>query len=204
MFTGIVEHQGSISEVQHTRAGGAIVRVDAGNLARKLRKGDSIAVDGVCLTVRSRRASRIEMDLARETVDRTNWKHRKKGDRVNLELPITAHTLMSGHFVQGHVEDIAEVERLVRKGREDVRLRLILPVNLLPYCAPKGSIALNGVSLTIASLKAKTLEVALIPVTLQKTNLGDLKPGDKVNVETDILGRYIVRALKKDYSGSLN
>lgn len=199
MFNGIIEEMGVIDAVAPSAGGGARLSVET-IYAGKLHKGASLAVDGVCLTVTARSGRKLRFDLAKETLDRTNLKHRRKGDHVNLELPITATTMMSGHFVQGHIEGVARVKGWKKTGREDVRLALELPSVVLDYCVPKGSVALNGVSLTVASLKGRILEVALIPYTLQKTNLGDLKPGDGVNVETDVIGRYVVTALKKDYA----
>jgi riboflavin synthase alpha subunit len=199
MFNGIIEEMGVIGAVAPSAGGGARLSVET-IYAGKLHKGASLAVDGVCLTVTARSGKSLRFDLAKETLDRTNLQHRKNGDHVNLELPITASTMISGHFVQGHIEGVARVKGWKKKGREDVRLALELPAAVLDYCVPKGSIALNGVSLTVASLRGRILEVALIPYTLQKTNLGDLKPGDAVNVETDVIGRYVVTALKKDYA----
>jgi len=118
--------------------------------------------------------------------------------RVNLELPITAQTLISGHYVQGHVEGLARATQWKCQGK-DVRLCLELPADLAQYCVPKGSIALNGVSLTIASMHKKRVEIALIPYTLEHTNLSDLQKGDPVNVETDMIGRYVVSVVKNTY-----
>lgn len=199
MFNGIIEEMGVIDSVTSSAGGGARLSVKTA-YANRLRKGDSLAVDGVCLTVTARAGSSLKFDLARETLDRTNLKNHLKGDRVNLEVPITADTMISGHFVQGHIEGVARVKAWKKKGREDVRLALELPADVVDFCVSKGSIALNGVSLTVASLRNRTMEVALIPYTLKKTNLGDLKPGDPVNVETDVIGRYVVSALKKDYA----
>lgn len=199
MFNGIIEEMGVIDSVAPSAGGGARLSVET-IYAGKLQKGASLAVDGVCLTVTARAGKTLRFDLAKETLDRTNLQHRVKGDPVNLELPITAATMISGHFVQGHIEGLAVVKGWKNKGREDVRLALQLPAVVLDFCVPKGSIALNGVSLTVASLRGRILEVALIPYTLQKTNLGGLKPGDSVNVETDVIGRYVVSALKKDYA----
>jgi riboflavin synthase len=170
----------------------------AGPYAAKLKNGDSLAVDGICLTIVARHGGLVGIDVSAETWRLTNLCERKAGDRVNLELPLTAATLVSGHFVQGHVEGVARVLPWKIKG-DDVRLCVRLPKRLLEACVTKGSIAINGVSLTIATLKGSVVNVALIPYTLSHTNLGDLKPGQGVNVETDMIGRYVVSLVKKTY-----
>lgn len=197
MFNGIIKETGIVLEWKRSK-GGAAFCIDAGKFAPRLRSGDSIAVDGICLTVVRKRAKRIWIDVSAETLRRTNLSWKKQGDRMNLEPPITANTMISGHFVQGHVEGTGKVLPWIRKGM-DVRLVLQLPMRLVDYCIPKGSIAVNGVSLTIASLQSKIIEIALIPYTLDHTNLGDLKAGQRVNIETDMIGRYVVTNLKKIY-----
>ena len=197
MFTGIVESIGRILSIRETK-NGAIVLIEARKLASRCKKGDSVSIDGVCLTVVAKKTANLSFDISAETRNRTNLSKRSKGDLVNLELPMTANSMISGHFVQGHVEGLARVRKWKRDD-EDVRLFVDIPPELLPYCVTKGSIALNGVSLTIASLEGSVLSVALIPYTLAHTNLDDLMPGDLVNVETDIIGRYVVSALKRTY-----
>lgn len=197
MFNGIIETTGKIVSLV-PQNGGARVVMDAGKLAGRLKAGDSIAVDGVCLTVVRKARSKLSIDVSAETWMRTNFAERAPGDVLNLELPLTATSFLSGHFVQGHVEGIGEVKKWIRNG-EDVRLFIDIPRDLLPYCVPKGSIALNGVSLTIASFKGKTIGIALIPYTLSHTNLGGLQVGEKVNIETDIIGRYVVSAIKREH-----
>src|SRR5262245_60382466 len=198
MFNGIIEEVGVLRSLEATGKGGMSLWFDARSYASKLKAGDSIAVDGICLTVVTKKRKDIRIDVSPETWDRTNLKQRKAGDRLNLELPMTGATMISGHFVQGHVEGPAEVLPWKRKG-EDVRLRIRLPRSLVEYCVPKGSIALNGVSLTVALLRDRLVEVALIPYTLEHTNLGDLQPGQLINVETDMIGRYVVSLVKKSY-----
>ena len=198
MFNGIIEEVGILRKLEPTGKGGASLWMKAPRYAPRVKAGDSIAVNGICLTVVRKQGSEIRIDVTPETWDRTNLKDRRVGDRLNLELPITGATMISGHFVQGHVEGVAEVLPWKRNG-EDVRLCLRLPRALVEYCVPKGSIALNGVSLTIAMLRGSLVEVALIPYTLQHTNLGDLQPREHVNVETDMIGRYIVSLVKKSY-----
>jgi riboflavin synthase len=197
MFTGIIEATGKIIAL-NKNANGASLSLEAGTLSRKTKTGDSIAVNGVCLTVRKRAGGKFIFDISPETWSRSNISSLHAADKVNLELPVTAKTFLSGHLVQGHVDGIGTVKKWIRQG-EDIRLFVDLPPDLIPYCVPKGSIALNGVSLTIASQRNRTIGVALIPYTLEKTNLNSLKPGDPVNIETDIIGRYVVSAIKKAY-----
>ncbi len=200
MFSGMIESSGKILALDSTSQGGVRMRIIPGKLARRLRPADSIAVDGICLTVVRKSGNALWIDVSPETWRKTNLMHKKKGDFVNLELPTTASTMLSGHLVQGHVEGLARVEPWKRAG-DDVRLVLRLTPDLIENCVAKGSIAVNGVSLTIAGLKGRKIEIALIPYTLRKTNLERLKPGDYVNIETDIIGRYVVSTLKRQYDG---
>jgi len=200
MFTGIIEATGKILSFDRKRAS-AVLTIDSSKLSRRARKGDSIALDGVCLTVSRKSGKQMSFDVSDETIRRTNLSEKTNGAFVNLELPMTANTMLSGHFVQGHIEAVARVRRWHRKGN-DVLLFVDLPSELLTYCVPKGSIAINGVSLTIASMKGRTIGIALIPYTLSHTNLDALEPGDLVNIETDVIGRYVVSILKKTYDKS--
>lgn len=193
MFNGIIEVVGRIKSWNS----GKLV-LDIGKLAPQVKNGDSIAVDGICLTVVNKKGRDISLDVSAETRRRTNLDQRKAGDRVNLELPLRGDSFVSGHFLQGHVEGLAKVGKWHRL-KDDVLLRLELPRDLIRYCVPKGSIAVNGVSLTIASLHGKRIEIALIPYTLQHTNLDELQAGDVANIETDIIGRYVVSLVEKTY-----
>jgi riboflavin synthase len=193
MFNGIIETTGKIISINKTR-----LTLDVGPLAPKLKLGDSIAVDGICLTVAQHKDKNVSLDISPETWDRTNLKKRKSGMRVNLELPVTPQTFISGHYVQGHIEGVAVTIEL-KNHKKDARLSVKLPSDLTQYCVPKGSIALNGVSLTIAAMKKGQIEIALIPFTLEHTNLSDLQKGDLVNVETDMIGRYVVSVVKNTY-----
>jgi riboflavin synthase len=193
MFNGIIETTGKIISINKTR-----LTLDVGPLAPKLKLGDSIAVDGICLTVAQHKDKNVSLDISPETWDRTNLKKRKSGMRVNLELPVTPQTFISGHYVQGHIEGVAVTIEL-KNHKKDARLSVKLPSDLTQYCVPKGSIALNGVSLTIAAMKKGQIEIAVIPFTLEHTNLSDLQKGDLVNVETDMIGRYVVSVVKNTY-----
>jgi riboflavin synthase alpha subunit len=197
MFSGIIEGMGKIVSLMRTGSG-AVLDLETNALTKKVKPGDSVAVNGVCLTVTRKTGRRLQFDVSAETWKRTNLSSYTKDHHLNLELSVTPQSMLSGHFVQGHVEGLGRVKKWIRKG-EDVRLFVELPADLIPACVTKGSIALNGVSLTIASQKGRTISVALIPYTLSHTNLNELEPGDSVNVETDIIGRYVVSTLKKTY-----
>ena len=197
MFSGIIEATGKVVSLKRTGKGG-VLTLENSALAKKAKPGDSVAVNGVCLTVTGKTGRRLQFDISAETWECTNLSSYKKDDSVNLESSVTPQSMLSGHFVQGHVEGLGRVQKWIRNG-EDVRLFVELPADLMQYCVPKGSITLNGVSLTIASQKGRSICVALIPYTLSHTNLNDLKPGNPVNVETDIIGRYVVSTLKKTY-----
>ena len=197
MFTGIIEATGKIVRLKQNDRGATLL-LDAGVLAKRTKKGDSIAVNGVCLTVIKKTTGKLTFDISAETWQRSNFSACREKDQLNLELPVTAKTFLSGHLVQGHVDGVGHVRQWIREG-QDVRLWIDLPRDVMEYCVPKGSIAINGVSLTIASQTKHTIGVALIPYTLKNTNLNFLKKGDVVNIETDIIGRYVVSAVKKAY-----
>jgi riboflavin synthase len=187
MFTGIVT---SIGIFRGYRKGRSELLVEAPQEAPKLEPGASLAVDGVCLTVVRRDGSGLLFDLSKETLERTTLGGLRTGDRLNLERPLTPASLLSGHFVAGHVDGVAKVLRVVPR-RPGKRLTIGFPPELRRYIVPKGSVAANGVSLTVADLEKETFAVELIPATLEGTNLGRLRPGDRVNLECDMLGKYV-------------
>lgn len=196
MFTGLVQAVGTIAATSPTPAGVRLL-VDPGAWPHRPALGDSISVSGVCLTVAALEASgggRWAFDAIPETLAKTTLRRLKAGDRVNLEHAVTASTLMGGHFVQGHVDGVGAVAS-VQTGA-DWRLTVTPPAEVLPFLAPKGSITIDGVSLTIAALTCDTLTVALIPTTLDLTTLGTLKPGDGVNIEADMLAKTVVNYLR--------
>jgi riboflavin synthase alpha subunit len=201
MFSGIIQAVGKIHRIDPLPVGGIRLSLQTGALLSAVKAGDSIAVDGVCLTVTGAKGSRLTVDVSPETLNKTNIGNRTAGALVNLELPVLPQSFISGHLVQGHVDGCAVVRSWKRKGA-DVRLRVQLPTELLEFCVPKGSITVNGVSLTIASMKGNLVEIALIPYTLEHTNLGQLKEGDPVNIEVDLIGKYVVTAVKKAYDRS--
>ena len=194
MFTGIVEYQGAIAALERGEEGGR-VRVRAPELAPQLAVSASIAVNGCCLTVVERDAETFAADLSGETLRRTSLAEMREGARVNLERPLTAGKELGGHFVQGHVDGVGRVTRLAQEGA-NWWLGVRLPEDLARYVAMKGSIALDGISLTVAGLRDGVVETAIIPYTYQHTSIGRMALGDAVNVECDILAKYVERLLE--------
>lgn len=193
MFTGIIETTG---EITHTRTapGGRRLAIRGPADWSDVVHGASIAVSGVCLTVAAMHNHLIEFDVITETLDRTTLAALVVGDRVNLERSLRVGDRLDGHFVQGHVDGTATVTRIISNPHESV-VWLRADEALRAYIVPKGSIAMDGVSLTIAAVRADQFSVALIPTTLQRTTLERLKIGDRVNIETDIITRTVVHQL---------
>jgi riboflavin synthase len=189
MFTGLIECVGRVRRVM-SADGAARIAIESPLPLAAMRDGESVSVDGACLTVVRRAGRRLEADVVAETLHRTTLSRLRPGDPVNLERALAAGDRIGGHLVQGHVDAVARVLAVKRRG-EDVRLAVTLPPALRGLVALKGSIALHGVSLTVAALSARRVEVALIPETLARTTLGRLGPGDGVNVEVDLLARYL-------------
>ena len=193
MFTGLVEHVGTV-ELFDRHDSGARIRVDAGPLAEGLAASGSIAVNGCCLTAIDIANSSFAADLSGETLARTNLGQLKIGARVNLERPLTAMKELGGHFMQGHVDGVGQVTRLESEG-PNWWFGVRVPQDLARYVAMKGSIALDGISLTVAGWDDGVVETAVIPYTYSHTNLSSLKAGDAVNVECDILAKYVERLI---------
>jgi len=191
MFTGIVRERGRVLAAERNGAG-IRLRIEAEATAGDAAPGDSVAVAGCCLTVTSAAGGALEFDAVPETVARTTLGRLERGAAVNLEPALRAGEPLGGHLVQGHVDAIAHVEALEPEGG-GARLRLALAPELLRYCVEKGSLAVDGVSLTIAALRDDGVELALVPFTLEHTTLGELAPGDQVNVEVDLLAKYAER-----------
>ena len=194
MFTGIVEETGAVQSLQRGEAG-ARLEIEASVVLADLQLGGSIAVNGCCLTAVEITPHGFRADLSPETLDKTNLGDLTPGARVNLERPLLPSSRLSGHFVQGHIDGTGEFLGLEPAGDESWTLRVRCPRELLPFLVYKGSIAIDGVSLTIAKLVDDVVEVAIIPHTYQETNLGGRKAGDKVNLEADILAKYVARQL---------
>ncbi len=191
MFTGLIDTVGTVREVV-PRSGATRIAIESDLPARVIRDGESIAVDGVCLTVTRRSGRRFWVDAVAETLAVTTLAGLRAGARVNLERALRAGDRLGGHFVQGHVDGIARVTGLTRRGG-DCRLRVGLTPEIAPYVARKGSIALQGVSLTVADVGDDAFGVALIPETLARTTLGTVREGDPINVEVDLVARYLER-----------
>src|SRR5919204_703043 len=191
MFTGLVEAVGEVVELKPTSAG-ARLRV-ATALAEELRPGDSIAVNGVCLTVILAEGGELHADVGPETIRVTTLGRLVRGSRVNLERPLRADSRFGGHFVQGHVDAIGHVEEL-RPDADFHWLTVSFPSLLAPYIVHKGSIAVDGISLTVAGLGTDRFDVQVVPYTMSHTNLGALQIRDRVNLECDMVGKYVVRA----------
>jgi riboflavin synthase len=193
MFTGLIEEVGEVSAVGASDSGSQL-QIAAPAIAKKSRNGDSIAVNGCCLTLTSRRGNRLTFDLLEETIARTNLKKLRRHDRVNLERALTAERRLGGHFVQGHIDCVSRILAFDKKGA-DFRLEVELPAEFAQYAARKGSIALDGISLTVAELLPKSFVAWIIPYTKRHTNLNRAQAGDLVNVEFDILAKYVERVL---------
>ena len=191
MFTGIVRERGRVVAVERNGRG-LRLRVEAPATASTVALGDSVAVNGCCLTVTSTANRSLAFDAVPETIARTNLGRLAAGAEVNLEPALRAGEPLGGHFVQGHVDGTARVERLEPEG-DGARLALTLPPELLRYCVEKGSVAVDGVSLTIAALRDDGIEIALVPFTLEHTTLAAAAPGDELNVEVDLLAKYAER-----------
>ena len=198
MFTGIIEHQGKIEALHLTRGGGRVT-IHAPSLAPSLVVSNSIAVNGCCLTVVDLHNSRLSADLSGETISKTSFGARggelRVGMRVNLEQPITAGKEFGGHFVLGHVDTVGRVTHLAPEG-ENRWYGIRVPQEFARYIVPKGSLAIDGISLSVARWQNNIAEVAIIPYTYEHTNIRDRKPGDAVNLEGDVLGKYVERYLE--------
>jgi len=190
VFTGLIQDIGKV-EILEREPGGARVRV-ATTLAPDIALGDSVAVDGICLTATAVDSAGFETEVMNQTLEVTALGKVDRGSRVNLELAMQASDRLGGHIVQGHVDGVGEMAAESDDGFAR-RLRIALPSELRRYAVDKGSITLSGVSLTVAALVEDGVEVSLIPETLERTNLGDLTPGDSLNVECDIVAKYVER-----------
>jgi riboflavin synthase len=193
VFTGIVEHCARIVRLE--RGDLCEIEIDAGPAAEGVGIGDSVALDGCCLTVVRVGGSRLVFQAVPETLRKSALGARAVGERVNLERSLRADARFGGHFVQGHVDGTGEVREVVRRG-DDVLLRIDCPAEVVRYLVPKGSVAVDGVSLTVVDPDPSGFWVALIPHTLQATTLGGRRVGDRVNLEGDVLGKYVLRYLE--------
>ena len=200
MFTGIIEELGKIQEIK-TRSSGMRFTISAKLVMDDLNIGDSIAINGVCLTVTEKKEKDFCLDLVPETLEKSNLGELIEGNYVNLERAMQASDRFGGHILQGHVETLGVI--LDKQQKED---NTVISIGLDPewmrFCIPKGSIALDGISLTIAKIEANIVDIALIPHTLENTTLGSKSKSDTLNIETDIIGKYVERLLSFDTDDS--
>ena len=193
MFTGLIEAVGSVAAISLTNRGSRL-QVAAPTIAPDVRPGDSVSVNGCCLTVTTSDNATLEFDLLAETLARTNFRNLRQGSDVNLERALSSNARLGGHFVQGHIDCVAPILATEPTGA-DVRLEVGLPTEFAHYVAAKGSISVNGISLTVAEVGPGSFVNWIIPHTRAHTNLRTSKPGDLVNLEFDILAKYVERML---------
>lgn len=195
MFTGIIEEVGRVDALSR-RGTAALFEVRVTKVLEGMQLGDSVAVNGVCLTVRRLSSGSFHAELSEETLHRSSLGNLKKGNLVNLERPLLATSRLGGHFVQGHVDAVGKV-MAIRVDGDFAVWRFLLPDSIERYVVEKGSIAIDGISLTVASLTKGAIDVALIPHTLENTNLRTRQIGDEVNLECDVLAKYVESMLKQ-------
>lgn len=202
MFTGIIEEVGRVAAIAK-RNGNRRLTVSASQLTRELKQGDSIAVSGVCLTAIEITSKSFAADLADETWTRTSFSRIKKGAQVNLELPLRADGRFGGHLVQGHVDGTGRFLALDRiRGADDYWLRIEIPPDLARYVIFKGSISIEGISLTVAKIAGTKVTAAIIPHTVKMTNLKSLKPDNPINLEVDMVAKYLEKMTKGEAATS--
>ena len=195
MFTGLIEEVGSVTAIGASKNGNQL-KIAAPRIAKKIRRGDSLAVNGCCLTLNSRRGDELIFDLLEETVARTNLKSLQRKQPVNLERAVAASERLGGHFVQGHIDCVSPLITYQQSGI-DFRLEIELPEAFARYVAYKGSIAVNGISLTVAEIFPKSFVAWIIPYTKTHTNLDRVHPGDLMKLEFDILAKYVERMVSR-------
>jgi riboflavin synthase len=203
MFTGIVEEVGRIARIEQ-RGENRRITVEAKNAPTELKPGDSVAVSGVCLTALDIKPGSFSADLAPETWERTSFSRIHEGALVNLELPMKADGRFGGHIVQGHVDGVGKLIALERIAEsENWWLHIDLPAEVEKYTVYKGSISIEGISLTVAKLERSRCTIAIIPHTVEMTNLHSLKPGDLINLEADLIAKYVEKMMKGEAGSSL-
>ena len=195
MFTGIVGSRGTVRKARR-RDGLVALEIDAPDVAKELEVGDSVAVNGICLTATATRRRRFSIQAMRETLDRSTLGDVARGSIVNLELPARIGDRLGGHLVQGHVDAVARVERVEDDGAAR-RVWVGVSESMLRYVVAKGSVALDGVSLTVVAVGPTGFEVALVPHTLAATTLGNVRVGERLNLEVDVLAKYVERLMER-------
>jgi len=194
VFTGIIEGTGRVRSIKRTGRAAAFV-IDGGRIAKKLRVGESIAVNGTCLTVVEKRGALFRVQVVEETMKKTNLGLLEVGDRVNLELPLRASGRLGGHIVLGHIDGVGRITS-IKAMKKSCMFWIKVPSRFQRYIIPTGSVAVDGVSLTVARLDKSMIGIAIIPHTMKKTVFGRRKVGDVVNLEFDVLGKYVERLLR--------
>lgn len=203
MFTGIVEEVGRVTRIEQ-RGENRRITVTAEHVPNELQTGDSVSVSGVCLTALDLKPGSFSADLAPETWRRTSFSRMHEGALVNLELPLKADGRFGGHIVQGHVDGVGRVIALERIAQsENWWLHIELPDDVEKYTVYKGSISIEGISLTVAQLEKHRCTIAMIPHTVEMTNLNSLRPGDPVNLEADLIAKYVEKMMRSDAESSL-
>ena len=201
MFTGIVEEIGKVAGITKTRVG-ASLKIKTKSIGADAKLGDSIAINGVCLSVVEIKGDILSFDVIRETLSMTNLGYLKINNPLNLERSLKPDSRMGGHFVTGHIDYKGKIESMI-KGSEGIGVKIYLPEEFSNFVVKKGSVALDGISLTVAEVERKNFTVYLIPHTLKVTTLGNKKKGDSLNIETDLLAKYIAKHVQKPTLESL-
>lgn len=187
MFTGIINHLGYFKEYS---LGKKVLSIEAPTIAPKLETGESLAINGVCLSLIKKEKTILSFNISEETYRHTNLGSLRIKDMLNLELPVTLSTPLSGHLVTGHVDTTGKILKIVSSGNRK-RFTFSFPEKLRPFLVPKGSVCINGISLTIAEISTLSFDIEIIPITLKNSNFGVLKSGSSVNIESDIIGKYV-------------
>jgi len=200
MFTGLIESLGTVRSVE-TRGNYRVIKIAPDSSFRDMERGESIAVSGPCLTVVDYDADSFTVEASQETIGITTVKDWKAGDRVNLERALRADSRLGGHFVSGHIDGILKVKDVSRIG-ESMQITIDLPESYASYVVDRGSVAMDGISLTVIEVNADSFKVNLIPESQERTTWGNLRTGDEINVEFDMIGKYILRFLKGRGTGS--
>jgi len=201
MFTGIVEEIGKVAGITKTRVG-ASLKIKTKSIGADAKLGDSVAINGVCLSVVEIKGDILSFDVIRETLSNTSLGDLKINDPLNLERSLKPDSRMGGHFVTGHIDYKGKIESMI-KGSEGIGVKIYLPEEFSNFVVKKGSVALDGISLTVAEVERKNFTVYLIPHTLKVTTLGNKKKGDFLNIETDLLAKYIAKHIQKPTLESL-
>ncbi|HEY7110894.1 MAG TPA: riboflavin synthase [Nitrososphaeraceae archaeon] len=199
MFTGIVKGTGIVKSISRDLIGNfdSRVTVDLGSLAHGLKIGDSVCINGACLTVTELKKSVASFELVKETIDKTTFGLMKRGDKVNLERSLMTKDRLEGHIVLGHIDDIGKIAEIVNLSKGTIIWIKITNPEMMKFIVPKGSITIDGISLTVVNVRKSEFSIALVPHTLLKTSIATKLKGDFVNIECDILGKYVANLLPK-------